>query len=173
MRALATAIRSGDAWSLRSATYPGELVDLLDLASGRHRVVELGTGTAWTAIALALADERRQVVSYDPYPPPGRERYLNLVAADVRARIELEDEPGEDGPPAGLTPDFLFVDDGHEPRQVIANFAAWQPALEPSGVVVFHDYENPAWPGVSEAISELGLEGESIGFLFVWRKPPG
>jgi hypothetical protein len=34
---------------------------LLSAARGRRRVVELGTGTAWTAISLALADQRRGV----------------------------------------------------------------------------------------------------------------
>jgi hypothetical protein len=37
--------------------------------------------------------------------------------------------------------------------------------------VVFHDWENPRFPGPTEAIRELGLEGEADGDLFVWRAP--
>ena len=36
---------------------------------------------------------------------------------------------------------------------------AWQPRMAPGGLVVLHDYGNPAYPGVAEAVAELGLEG--------------
>ena len=38
-------------------------------------------------------------------------------------------------------------------------------------IAAFHDFNRPAWPGVTEAIAELGLQGEPRGFLFIWRKP--
>ena len=45
----------------------------------------------------------------------------------------------------------------------------WRPALAPDAIVAFHDYDHPDFPGVREAIEELGLDGEARGGLFVWR----
>jgi hypothetical protein len=43
-------------------------------------------------------------------------------------------------------------------------------AAGPAGaIVVFHDYDEPAYPGVTEAVRELGLPGEVFGHLFAWR----
>ena len=39
--------------------------------------------------------------------------------------------------------------------------------------VAFHDYAHPDFPGVAQAVAELGLEGEAPGGLFVWFAPPG
>jgi len=169
-RARRHALRSGDHFSLASAARPGELAELLALAAGRHVVVELGTGTAWSAIALALDDDARRIVSYDPSARAERERYLDLAGARVRERIELRAEPDSRGPRAGDQPvQLLFIDSEHARAPVLAAFAAWRQALAPGGVVVFHDYAHPAYPGVREAVDELGLTGSERGGLFVWQ----
>jgi predicted O-methyltransferase YrrM len=168
-RARRTAARTGDDWTLTSATKPESLALLLRLARGRHAVVEIGTGTAWTTAALALADGRRRVVSYDPIVRPERERYLDLAGPGARARIELVDAGGEAGPrPGDPAPDFVFVDGSHERELTIRTFEAWRPALAAGGAIAFHDWRNPLYPGVTEAIEELGLEGRSERDVFVW-----
>ncbi len=171
-RAYRHAHRSGDRFSLASAARPAELAELLALAYGRRSVVELGTGTAWSAIALALDEPTRQVVTYDPCIRPEREAYLDLAGPSVRARIELHGEPDSRGPQAGAPPvQMLFIDSSHERDAVTAAFRAWRPALGPGAVVAFHDYGNPRYPGVREAITDLGLSGIESGGLFVWRAP--
>ena len=42
--------------------------------------------------------------------------------------------------------------------------------LSPGGVIAFHDYDDEDYPGVTEAVRELGLQGEARGHLYVWRK---
>ncbi len=164
--------RSGDRFSLASAARPAELAGLLALARGRQAVVELGTGTAWSAIALALDDGRRRVVSYDPCVRPEREAYLRLTASSVRQRIDLRAEPDSRGPHVGDAPvQLLFVDSLHERAPVLDAFRAWRDALAPGAVVVFHDYGHPDYPGVREAVVELGLVGSQSGGVFVWRAP--
>ncbi len=171
-RARRRALRSGDHFSLASAARPGELRELITLARGRREVVELGTGTAWSAIALACADPRRRIISYDPSVRAERERYLDLAGARVRERIELRAEPDSKGPRSGDQPvQLLFIDSEHERNPVLAAFAAWRDALAPGAVVVFHDYGHPDYPGVREAVQELGLDGSERGGLFVWRVP--
>lgn len=169
-RAMRDALRADDRFSVASAARPAELRQLLALARGRRVVVELGTGTAWSAIALALDDRARTVVSYDPTVRVERDDYLALAGPRVRGRIELRAEPDSAGPHAGDAPaELLFIDSEHERAPVLGAFAAWRDALAPGAIVVFHDYAHPAYPGVREAVRELGLSGEEVGGVFVWR----
>jgi predicted O-methyltransferase YrrM len=171
-RARRTAARTGDEWTLKSATKPESLALILRLARGHHAVVEIGTGTAWTTAALALDDPSRTVESYDPVVRPERDRYLALAGPRAAARIELIEAGGEAGPPPeGPAPDFVFVDGSHEKELTIRTFEAWRPALAPGGAIAFHDYGNELYPGVTQAIEELGIEGEVERDVFVWRLP--
>src|SRR5947209_17357603 len=99
-RARQFAWRNDDLFSIHSVTRPRDTRVLLELAAGSRRVVELGTGTAWTAITLALDDPNRRVVTYD-IPDLSRgigpQHYLQLVDSDARDRIELIVAPGSTG----------------------------------------------------------------------------
>jgi predicted O-methyltransferase YrrM len=166
-RAHRLASRIGDEFSLVSATRPADLAVLLTLARGRRRVVELGTGTGWTALALALQDPRRRVITYDPIYRPERERYLELVDRQVRERITFVEAPGSSGPIGGHPIDLLYVDSAHGRRETVEELGAWQPALAPDALVVLDDFTHPEFPGVREAVHELGLSGQQRGTLFV------
>jgi Methyltransferase domain len=167
-RATGVARRISDDFSLLSVMRPDELGHLIRLARGRRFVVELGTGTAWTTVSLALADSARTVVSYDPVVWDTREHYLEL-AGSARERISLIQQPGESGPqPEDPPTELVFIDSSHDREQTLAEFAAWREALAAGAIVAFHDYDEPAYPGVTEAVRELGLQGETFGHLFVW-----
>jgi predicted O-methyltransferase YrrM len=171
-RALATALRTRDFRTLTYVTYPNELARLLSLARGCREVVELGTGAGWTSIAFALTEESSQVTTYDIWQQPKRERYLALVKPGVRARIDFRERPGASGPDDLRSVDLLYIDSSHEREELVASFRAWEDVVEPGGVVAFHDYANPNWPGVAEAVADLGLDGDQPApVLFVWRKP--
>jgi predicted O-methyltransferase YrrM len=171
-RARRHAQRTADRFSLASAARPQELAQLLALADRREAVVELGTGTAWSAIALALGDRARRVVSYDPSVRAEREAYLDLAGPHARERIELRAEPDTRGPQLGdPAAELLFIDSEHEREPVLAAFRAWRHALAPGAVVVFHDYGHPDYPGVRLAVTDLGLDGHEVDGVFVWRAP--
>jgi predicted O-methyltransferase YrrM len=166
------AIATRDTFSLRSAAEPRQLAVLLRLAHGRRRVVELGTATGWTAAAFALTDPTRVVVSCDPHVQPGRDRYLRLLRSSTRARIELVHAAGADA--AAMTThevDLLFIDSSHERRPTIDEWRAWRPRLAPDALVVFHDCDHPDFPGIAQAIEELGLSGVRQAGMFVWHAP--
>jgi predicted O-methyltransferase YrrM len=169
-RARRQALRGDDRFSLDSAARPAELAELLALARGRTAIVELGTGTAWSTIALALDQRTRIVISYDPSVRRTRELYLELAGRGVGARIELREQPDTDGPHREDPPvELLFIDSAHERESVLAAFRAWRDALAPGAVVAFHDYGHPAYPGVREAIVELELCGRERRGLYVWQ----
>lgn len=172
LRAYRVATRHGDDWSLASRARPSELRSLIELSRGQRSVVEIGTGTAWTAIALAMADSGRRVRTYDPIVRAERELYFGLLRVGDRERIECIQRSGEanlEDPPEA---DFLFVDSSHEREETANTFRNWQPHLAPGAVVAFHDYGHPDFPGVAEAIVDLGLDGRVESGMYVWRKPP-
>ena len=161
----------GDDFSLAGATKPRELAPLLRAAGDAELAVEVGTGTGWTSIALALAHDQRQVVTFDVVDRPQRPQYLPLVDPSVAARIRFVHGPGEQPPEDVRDVGFLYIDAAHDRESTRAAFEAWRPRLRPGAAVAFHDFDDPAWPGVTEAILELGLAGRARHHLFVWVSP--
>jgi Methyltransferase domain len=145
------------------------LAVLLSAASGRRRAVELGTGTAWTAISLVLADPRREVLSYDPIQRLERERYLRLVSPETRRRLTFVSASGDEGPRDSGMVGLLYVDSSHHREDTTREIEAWRPVLEEGSLVVFDDFGNSEYPGVEEAVRHLGLEGKEQRGLFVHR----
>jgi len=171
LRALRAARAAGDSWSIDVACRPAELRVLLDALGNAPRIAEIGTAAAWTTSCLALAQPGREVHSWDVTAHPERERYLALLSPGDRARMHLHDRPGGVGPADPPPVDAVFIDSSHEREETIDTFGTWEGALAPGGLVAFHDWEDDAYPGVTDAIRELGLRGEVHGHLFVWRKP--
>lgn len=170
LRALRLARRLGDDFAWQSATRPADVRAILRLASRRKRVAELGTATGWTAAALVLADPLRHVVSFDPVVHEHRDAYLALLPDEARERIRLLQMPGVEGPAYLEHPvEFLFIDSTHERQGTVAEVRAWRPHLARDALVALHDYGNPAYPGVEEAVRDLKVQGDVHGGCFVFR----
>ena len=58
-------------------------------------------------------------------------------------------------------------DSAHGHRETVEELHAWQPALAPGALVILDDFTHPDFPGVREAVEELGLSGRQQGTLFV------
>lgn len=171
VRALLAALRQGDGWSVAVACRPAELHRILEAFRGCAVVGELGTAAAWTTSALALAEPGRRVHSWDVEVHHQRDTTLALLPTEVCARIELHARPGGTGPHPPPPVDALFLDSSHEREETVESFRLFATAMPAGGVVAFHDFADPDYPGVMEAIDELGLTGRASGHVFVWRKP--
>jgi Methyltransferase domain len=159
----------GDEFGRVSATRPTRLATILKLAGDGRFVVELGTAQGWTAISLALAHPGREVLSYDPFQRPEPQHYLELVPEHVRRRVTLVLERGDGGPSTDRPVDVLFVDTTHEQADTIREVEAWRPVLRDGAWLVLDDYGHPDFPGVQAAVSEMRLDGEERGGLFIHR----
>ena len=169
LRALHLARRLGDDFAWRSATRPPDVREILRLAAGRRTVAELGTATGWTAASLVLDDPERRVLTFDPVEQQHRAAYLALLPETASARIALHAMPGDEGAAAaaGAGVDFLFIDSTHSREGTVAEVQAWRPVLAENALIVLHDYGNPSFPGVAEAVADLGLGGDVRGGCFV------
>lgn len=172
-RAARAASRTHDEFAQVSATRARNLKTLLNASEGRKQVVELGTGSAWTTISLALADSTRVVDSYDVVARP-KDLYLRLIPPTCRSRLRFFEQPGEQGAEGRDrgSVDLLYIDSSHMREDTIREVEAWRPVLTAEASIVFDDYSHPDYPGVREAVEELRLEGESYGALFVHRAGP-
>jgi predicted O-methyltransferase YrrM len=170
VQAMRRAQADNDTWSIDVACRPAELRVLLDALGDAPRVAEVGTAAAWTTSCIALARPGREVHSWDVEAHPERERYLALLDPADRARVHLHDRPGGLGPADPPPVDAVFIDSSHLLEETVDTFRTWEPALAPGAIVAFHDYDDDDYPGVTEAVARLGLQGEVRGHLFVWRK---
>jgi predicted O-methyltransferase YrrM len=166
LRARLRARRAGDVFAIVSSLPPADVARLLAVAGDRREVAELGTAHGWTAAALVLAHPDRHVISFDPIPRPPREGYLALAGPEACSRIECVTAVGSSAP---RPVDLLYIDSSHEREETLAEVHAWRPVMGPGSLIVFDDYDNPTFPGVAEAIVELGLSGEPSGRFFVHR----
>ena len=168
-RAWRLGARLGDDVGRTSATRPWKLATILNQAADGGYVVELGTAQAWTTISLALARSDREVISYDPVEWPERHRYLELAPQHVRRRITFVLQPGETGPQTAREVDLLYIDSSHELQETVREIEAWRSVLRDGASIVLDDYGHPDFPGVSEAVEQLQLDGVEREGLFVHR----
>ncbi len=168
-RAWRLAFRIGDEFSRESFTRPPKLAVLLEVARGRRRVVELGTATGWTALSLLLADPDRTVVSYDPWARPERDQYARLAGSGVTARARFLTGPGDSGPQSSEPVELLYIDSSHGREETIREVQAWRPVLADGALIVLDDFDHPQYPGVLEAVQQLGLDGVERAGLFLHR----
>ena len=90
----------------------------------------------------------------------------------VRARIELVRATGLEASALDAQEvDLLFIDSSHERQETIDEWRAWRSRLAAGALVVFHDHDHPEFPGVAQAVEDLGLVGRRHAGMFIWQAP--
>jgi SAM-dependent methyltransferase len=64
--------------------------------------------------------------------------------------------------------DMVFIDADHQYGSVKADINAWKRHVRRGGILCGHDYGDPAFPGVTQAVDELGKDG--VAGRCVWWK---
>ncbi|HTU93075.1 MAG TPA: class I SAM-dependent methyltransferase, partial [Gemmataceae bacterium] len=123
---------------------------LWEQAAGR-RVLELGTGLGRSTVCLA--QQARQVVTID--------RQDQSEAREWCRRYRLHDRVVfRQGKVERIAPrleerfDLVFVDTEPDEPSVRRDIEASLPLLSGDGLLAFHDYPDPGWPGVRRVVDE-------------------
>jgi len=65
--------------------------------------------------------------------------------------------------------DFVFIDADHRYETVLADIRAWAPKVKQGGIICGHDYNQPNFPGVAQAVREcFGENHNEVGVDYVW-----
>lgn len=57
---------------------------------------------------------------------------------------------------------MIYLDGDHSYEHCKEDIKAWLPWIKNNGIFAFHDYQEPIWPGVTQAIDELLLNKYEI-----------
>ncbi|MFI0480260.1 methyltransferase domain-containing protein [Actinomadura sp. 9N215] len=148
------------------------MLDLLEAGPG-NRVLEVGTGTGWTAALLARRAGAASVVSVEVDAAVAEQAAANLRSAGIGVRVITAD--GTRGWPAAAPYDRVHVTVGAADIPY-----AWVEQTRPGGVIVL-----PWMPGwrsghlvkltVADDGTATGPIGEPCGFMLLrdQRRPPG
>ncbi len=58
--------------------------------------------------------------------------------------------------------DRILIDADHSYKAVRSDLSLFTPLLRPGGILLLHDYDSRAWPGVREAADEFGLAPATV-----------
>ena len=153
--------------------------------------VELGTHHGRSAVLLGDGMKQNaltsQLITIDSYDDRGLSKRFRSKEKRVGAKFEnvkgLLQEKGLLAwvtPVCGLTAevawcyepdtfDFLFIDAGHDYKNVKADWEAWSPLVKDTGIIAFHDSHEPDILRVLNEV-EGWYEFDRVNTLSVWRK---
>ncbi len=60
---------------------------------------------------------------------------------------------------------LIFIDADHREEEVRADILKWLQYVRKDGIMAFHDYDHPNYPGVKIAVDELMADQEEILFV--------
>jgi len=108
----------------------------------RSLKVELGTGNGLTSILLSKNGGQTWTIDRDNDVPT-----INYLFAEYGIHAVLDDTVKAAELSKDKEIDLLFIDGGHEYKQVKADYQAWYPKVKTDSVILFHDMD-PGHPGV-------------------------
>ena len=158
-------------WVASMKTTVLESLFLARAAQGRTSILEIGSGSGGSMIALALGSAGCQLTSVDPFTPYDEENSSGMAVGVTEGNEELfdsnakffgydhrvrkikktSDRAVEDI--KGETFDLIFVDGNHTYEIVKSDLELYWPLVKPGGLLVGHDYTT-RFPGVIRAVRE-------------------
>lgn len=139
-------------------TTPAERDCLAHYAAGRRSLVEIGVWHGVTTRRLRAAMHPQGVLSaVDPFPV-GRlgfsvqQRIAHReVAAVGNGRVAWLRATGAAAARDHGPVDFVFIDGDHSEEGLLADWRAWNPLVEPGGIVALHDSRSTPERPIDEA----------------------
>lgn len=158
---------------------PAELDYLAHVASGRHRIAEIGSWKGRSAIAMA-SNTRGLIYCVDTWSGH-LESSENLSVECFRdflrntaGFINILPVPLESCHAAaifgesGYVLDMVFIDGRHDFVGVERDIKAWTALLRTGGILCGHDYGHPDWPDVKEAVNKFVPKFRIVPGTNIW-----
>ena len=120
---------------------------LRDVARGSVLEVGVQYGISTTALLAGVEEHGGHVWSLDVFAAC---RYVWYG----HPQWTFHDLRGDGVPEPALPLDVLFIDGDHSYGAVLADLETWAPQVRSGGMVLCHDADTPAFPGVRQAIDE-------------------
>lgn len=171
---------------------PGNRLLLMGLAVtiGAQDILETGTNTGVTTLALAMTGARVVTVDHGDHDPRVEQIAAQRLAGYANVRMVRDDALYYLATRQDALFDLIFLDDCHWPEYTRLELRHAQRLLRPGGVLVFHDtkschlweviedllpatwqrLELPSWQGGPGYHGEPAVAGQDFG-LGVVRKP--
>jgi len=137
-----------------------KLAELAEGVPAGGQIVEIGALYGGMTIVMGTANREARITSIDNFSwtPPGYEERpackaemeRNLAEFDVVAEI-IEGDSRVIGPAWDAPIDLLWIDGGHSYEFVRADLENFAPHAQ---VVALHDWDNPAWPDIRQAVED-------------------
>jgi predicted O-methyltransferase YrrM len=160
--------------SIRSWTAPRELRALFDLAAAAPPdaiAMEIGSylGASSCYLAAALAPKGGRLFCVDTWtnetmPDGERDTFAEFmshtrpVSANITAIRRRSEELSEGDIPGPVN--LAFIDGDHGYDAVRRDFEIVRRRLAPDGIVAFHDFGDPQFPGVTRVVGEALATGD-------------
>lgn len=142
-----------------------EEADMLQQIAAGKRVLEIGSYCGLSTVVMARVASHVTAVDYfdgrgTPNPRDTRQEFeANLKRHNVSEKV-VAVTPDEVMPFDQY--DVIYIDGSHDYRDVCIDIAAAMEVVAKDGVMVFHDYEHSAHPGVTQAVQSLLRSGGEL-----------
>ena len=168
--------------SITGYLLPNEAALLYRLASevpAGGTIVEIGSYQGKSTVALGLGVKTKPytdavlIYAIDPHMGEMKhgarfdifdqvELFKNLLRFEVADVVNVVSMPSVHIAQAWCYGDIelLWIDGAHDYQDVTRDIQAWSKWLSPSGKMAFHDYANPDFPGVRQAVNEFLAAGQ-------------
>jgi hypothetical protein len=136
---------------------------LTELCDGK-RVMEIGSYCGRSTVCIARRAASVDCVDWwdgraTAVPQPTMAKFsenIKRYKVDHKCSIRFPYEPID------KEYDVVFIDGAHDYESVKIDIGKALRALSPTGVIVFHDYQSPNDPGVTQAVDELLASGAHL-----------
>lgn len=144
------------------------IAGLLTLVGPKARMLEIGSACGVTAAVLADRCDPQRIVCLDTFTKAERAEDIAIMADSEPNRLEYWRANArpcmrlwigdlwsliEHASPASF--DVAFVDANHNHPFVLSDLMLAARVLTPSGWLLAHDYRDPNWPDVTEAVDHF------------------
>ena len=126
-------------------------------------VVNIGAGFGTSALTIVEARADAFVFSIDICERPDEELHLRMAGLWEQHRVvRILGRSQDIGVRWPLAVAMVFVDGEHSQDGVMADARAWLPAIQPGGIIAFHDYGRESLPGVKAGVDIVMVGYEVI-----------